>query len=686
MVAISILYFITVTTCLSFLTDLFAELKGDVFEQFFMRIGLGLAYLSVLGIILDLLFIPINAYIILAISFIFPAISYYKKPLSKKKISHLFNITNKKKTFYLILTTLFLITAFMYIGGSFSYPYMEDGDPWGYTAVSKVISEEQTIKAEYRYNHYSEPYTQGYQIVMGVLHQTNDSMYVNMKFFHNLILSLSIIFFYFLTKKILPKASEELALAGAIVLFAIPSWVTKFIFSLNYNMVIFLIFLYALFQIDKKGWKIITGILLGSILINHAFTAMVTIIILALIYFFKTIHTKTFNLDIIEAGYIGLITAALFYIPTSLRHTYYFDELVNESHGGLEKVLYPLVNNTILWLPLLTILIIGALVLWKKQAWIHQANKLLNTQNLQYYALATFYFIILILTLIPRKLLEIEGTASRAYTFNDFWAANPSMINNTVGFGPIIFILLSIAILVSLINFKKLFHKNNLNLFISINIFFALLWLVFGANHSILFMTFRIWTFLAIFASILAAYGLYLIYDLLTKQGVNKTITYGLLLLLISIMIWTTFLPKYEHNAGIFPDHRIWVPDSYPTYNYIRSELPKDSAVVRICGNNYILAAYDAYPPLTDPRLSPQWRGGPEKTIGLHQEIYDLSTNQIYEELSNKNIDYLVGGASCIVRNQERQQDLLDLLNRLNEDPRFQIEFGTETEILFSIN
>ena len=680
---LSITYFIIVTLCLSFILDLFVEWNPDFFEQFFMRIGFGLAFLSVLGVILDLLYIPINAWIILAISVLFPALKLYENGFSKEDVIDILDVSTKKKIFYSIILLLFLVTAYMYISGSFSYTYMENGDPWGYTAVSKVIAEEETFKADYRYNHYSEPYTQGYQIVMGVLHQTNDSMYVTMKFFHNLILALSIPFFYFVARRIFPS-KEEYALFSTIALFSIPSWVTHFIFSLSYNMVLFLLFLYSLFKINQNGWKYISGLVLGSLLVNHIYTATIAIIVLALFYFFKVIHSGKLHEEFIDTGYIGLATSLLFFVPSSLRHSYYFDEFVKESHGGLEKILFPLINTPSLLYPLIIALIAGFIALRFKHYWKDYVTSLLRSDSLRYSIYALFYGVIGILTFIPTKLINIEGTASRSYSFGDFWNADPSMINNTVGWGPVIFLLIAVAVITILLNYKKLRTDKQEHLFIISNVFLILLWLVFGMDHSILIMTFRIWTFLAIFSALLAGYGLYLIYKA-TDSFDKKTITYLIVITIIAVMVWTSFLPKYQHNTSSWPESRIMVPQSYSAYTYMRSNLPSDVNAVRLCGKSEILASYDAYPPLKDPRITPQWRGGPENTTSLQEEIYNMSSQQIYTELNERDVEFVVLGLSCIVEQQENQQALQRLLTRLSQDARFSTEYRTQTEFVLRL-
>lgn len=678
MVAISILYFVLVTLFLSFFIDLFVEYNPDLFEQFFMRVGFGLALFSVLGVLLDLLFIPLNAWIILGVAAVFPSIYFYKNPVNKLPFSSTVKI-RRKHIIYSLVLILFSVTAYMYISGSFAYPYMEDGDPWGYTAVSKVISEEETFKADYRYDHYSEPYTQGYQIVMGVLHQTNDNMYWNMKFFHNLILALSIPFFFFLARKVVPN--DMYAMLSAFVLFAIPSWVTHFIFSLNYNMVLFLLLLFAFFSYKEKGWNIVGGLLLGSLIINHQFTSVIAIGILFLFFFFEFIQSGKLDKNYVDTFYIGFLTSLLFYIPTTLRHPFYYENFVEQGMGGLEMFLYPVMNNTALLAGVIGLLIGVYVAFFFQDKWKQYVEKI--SLKTRYVLLACFYAVLGILYFYPSRLIDVEGSASRSYDFMDFWASEPSMINNTVGIGPVLFVFLVGALLFLFTRYESLMKEQKL--FIIVNVFFVLLWLVLGYDHSILIMTFRVWTFFAIFASLLAAYGLYILYNTIGVT-VNKRFAVLVLLLILASITWTSFMPKYDHNTSTWPDHRIYIPESMPAYEYVREELPTDSSVVRLCGRNNIMPAFNALPPLTDPRIEPQWREGPEDTIGLHEEIYNLTPEQIHSELSERSVEYAIIGFSCVAREQEKQEKLQILLQQLLQDNQFITVFNTETEFLFQVN
>ena len=250
----SIIFFFTVTLLTGTLVDLLVRgWRADWLEKLVMRFGVGLAALSVIGVILNLLHIPLDYRVFSGIGILILIGAVVRNRASssgtKNKASQaLSQFWRQKKFWYgLFMLVLFGLTLNMYLEGSFKYNYFEDTDPWGYTAVADYIGENKTFSVPYYSLQYSEPYTQGYQIVMGVLSQTNDSIYWTMKFFNALIVSFGVLFMYFFARRF--SGDEDVAVLAGFFLFAVPAWVSHFVFSLHFNMTIFVVLLYVLAQL-----------------------------------------------------------------------------------------------------------------------------------------------------------------------------------------------------------------------------------------------------------------------------------------------------------------------------------------------------------------------------------------------------------------------------------------------------
>ncbi|MDA3855330.1 MAG: hypothetical protein PF569_03665 [Candidatus Woesearchaeota archaeon] len=696
---LSILAFLYITIGLSFIIDLFVEYKANLYEQLAMRIGAGIMFFTILGIIMNLLFIPLNILIYILFATILIAIQAYKNKFNfkSKKISALFKVKSKKEIFYLVsILIMFIVLSFTYIGGSFKYSYMEDYDPWGYTLVSKVIAEEQTFSAPYKYDHYSEPYPQGYQVFMGVIHQSNDSIYWTMKFFHNLVLGLGMLFFFFFVKELfkLQKNGLDIAFFSSIAFFAVPSWVSHFIFSLSFNMTLTLVFLYFLLKINEnKNWRYVVGILLGSLLVNHFFTGFIMIGILLGYYFLKVLATKEFNREILDSLLLGLGLSLLFYIPTLFRHSFYISNYVRASMGGLESFLPPIVNN----LPILFILLIGfilsIILIYTNKYWFKYIKNILNIKYIRFTILMGSMVFFFLLNLLPFKLLEVEGSSSRIYTFSDyFFATSQNMINNPIGWGIFFSIFFLIGVYFLIRNSNKFLMKKNFGLlFVGYFTFFILI-LTQGVRLSITFMPFRMWTYLAIFASIIVGFSIALIYSGLNKNSKALGAIFGIIVIIL--ILSTSFVAKYGANNSMWPDHRIMVPQSLGLYGDLRDDnlIPKGSKIVNLCSDSDYLIAYDFSTEIINEEFNRDFKYRSEDLENeyevYHEFLKGANNNEIYSFLKKYNFEYFVVGASCRIKTEEDVKNLNDNLVQITSDEqnRFTMLYKTETEFLFKVN
>ena len=203
MSAITILLFFIYTYGLGFTISKLVKSSDSFLEKNIMRIGIGLATLPLLGVLLDLINIPLDWKIFLVLSLAYPL--YYlfsniksNKPNLKLKI-------RKSDIYVLIVIVFFIFTLFMYTKGAFSYPYLEDDDPWSHAVSTKYVSIEKSLKDPNQDFKYLNPYPPAYNLVMGILHQTSPSLMWTLKFFNALIISLGVLFFYFFVKRSVAK-------------------------------------------------------------------------------------------------------------------------------------------------------------------------------------------------------------------------------------------------------------------------------------------------------------------------------------------------------------------------------------------------------------------------------------------------------------------------------------------------
>ena len=191
---ITIVLFFVYCYGLGFTVSSFVKNSENFLERNLMRLGFGLSLLPFLALVLNMIKIPADWRIILALSLVYPL---YYLLRNYKKFNFSFKLTKTNLSIFIMLI-IFFVNFYIYGSGAFNYPYLEDDDSWSHAMGVKYISIEKTafVGADTPF-HYIDPYPPAYDLLLGILHQTNDSVYFTLKFFNALIISLSTIFFYF---------------------------------------------------------------------------------------------------------------------------------------------------------------------------------------------------------------------------------------------------------------------------------------------------------------------------------------------------------------------------------------------------------------------------------------------------------------------------------------------------------
>src|SRR3989338_7281524 len=154
-------------------------------ERFLLSLAVGLGILPIIIILLNFLHLPLDWRLFLLISLVFPAYISIKKIKNKEFTwpSWKFQLTKSN----LILWGVLLIGAFslfMYTQGAFSYPYLEDEDPWGHAVGAKYVALEKKVYDPVFIHQtkidevlsYIDPYPPAYDAIMGILHQTSPDL------------------------------------------------------------------------------------------------------------------------------------------------------------------------------------------------------------------------------------------------------------------------------------------------------------------------------------------------------------------------------------------------------------------------------------------------------------------------------------------------------------------------------
>lgn len=573
---LTIFLFFIYTYGLGFSITFFIKNSENFLERNLMRIGIGLGVLSILGIFLNLLHIPLDWKIFLLLSLIIPCYYIIK---NKKIVTPSLKLT-KSNINIIIVLIIFLLTLFMYEKGAFKYPYLEDDDSWHYAQSVKYISIEKTAyEQDTNVLSFIDPYPPGYSIILAVLHQTSDSISWTIKFFNALIISFGILFFYFFCMKF--TGNKNKALFSTFILAAIPCYLSHFIWSHALIVTLFFSAFYCLEMIkNDKKWIIPSSLIIAGILTIQPSQAIKFGCFFAVYWIIKTISQKKFSIKVLLAGILGFLLSF-----------FWWGAMISKYHG---------------------------------------------LKNL----LASMGFVGGAAGSAAKKgVIGVFGTASRAYTFNDFFVAQKqNMINNPIGIGIIISILFILTLGYIIFNYKTLIKKERNWILIS------LFWFVFtflGVNSitfnlPIALFAFRFWMLLAIAISILASVGLWFLFGFFKNIGVSKKIV---LVVVVVGVLFTSGYQKYAVNTAMWPPGATWTSyDEVNGYSWLKT-LPVNTKVFAFTRqrSDYIIG-FDKFMCI--------WC---KEDMDFQKEAINKTAEELHNWLKRKEYEYLtIGGKEAM--------------------------------------
>lgn len=523
----TIALFFIYTFCLGFTATSFVKNSENFLERNLMRLGFGLALLPLLGLALNWLHVPIDWRLILMLSLAYPAY-YLVKHQPKPNLN--FKIT-KTDISILAMLVIFFASLYIYSSGAFSYPYLENDDSWSHALGVKYVSLEKTVYTKEKLFHYLGPYPPAYDLLLGLLHQTNNSIYFTLKFFNALIISLSTVFFYFFVKEFTQNRNK--ALFATFALMSIPAFMSHFIWAISLAVPLYFVCFYSLERIkhDPKWW-IVAALGMATVLTTTPTHSTYFGLFFILYLLTKIILEKRLLMLHIAAGALGLSLSFIFW-----------------------------------WLPML----------------------------LQYGMIGTLRGAGFDVRYLELKTLEgvglaLGGTADRTYNFADFFIAQKqNMINNPIGIGVFLSVLTIIAIIFLFFKFKDIFKKENHWLLITFVWFAFTLYAVNAAKFPIKLSPFRAWMLLAIPVCILAAEGAF---NLLTisKKSLGNIGKYALLLILLTGIYFTSAQQKIAVNTAAWPPGAFWTSgEEIKAYVWIKDNIPKNSNMFTFVNNGPVI-------------------------------------------------------------------------------------------------
>ncbi len=613
----SIILFFIIIWGLGFTLTNYVIGKSDNFlERNLMRLGFGLGFFPILAVTLHLLHIPLHWLIFLVLSLAGPGIALFKSKFKFPKFE--FKIT--KSSIYIFVVLILAIILFcVYLKGANTYPYLEDDDPWSHAESTKYISIEKTAYQPADYNFkYIDPYTPSYDILMGVLHQTNDSVLWTLKFFNALIISLGIIFFYFFAKEF--SENKKKALAATFIITVLPCFMSHFIWAQTLALVLFFPAFYCLEKIkENKKWAILGAIIIASILVTQPSTAAIFVAMVGIYWLSKTTSS-------------------------------YFDE----------KKIFSEQNN----------LIIISLVIGIGASLIYWGPMLMR------YGLKLTLKGIGVLPKMFSEGSKVDTSGGLIYGIKDFMIAPlTSKMDQPIGIGIFVFLILIFTIVLLVINFKRLKRSPYL--------LTAFLWFVFTflgtESNALPFKLFphRFWVFLAIPVAFLTAEAIIAI----SKSFKNPALKYPILLIIFIGILWTSAYPKYVVETSTWPAGVSWTSqEEIQGYLWLKT-LPPNTEVFTYSTNDRQIIGLDKY--------SCSWCNN---TIEFRKNILEKNIDELHSFLKKEQYKYLVisGMSYKYLGNKfgenKTKETINNLLNNIQDSIKFTVAYQTKGALILNVN
>jgi hypothetical protein len=586
-----------------------------------MAVGIGLGFIPILGVFLNLIRIQLFWPIFLGLSMIIPSYSLFIFIRNGGKIEFKEKLRIRKSTLYILCALFLTIILFVvFYKGAFTYPYLEDDDPWFHAMNTKYVANMKTFtKYDSAIWSYREPYPQGFIIITGLLHQTNDNVIWTLKFFNALIIALGILFFYFFALEFL--GSKKKALFATFGLAVIPCFLSHFIWASSLAVTLFFPALYALEKTRKEkpfvGWMVVSALVIASLLVTQPSNSFIFGVFFFFYWIFSAASARRFLWRLILPGIIALVLAVLlFWTPMLMKY------------GLIDTAAASTINL---------------------KGGIGSGLQSINT---------------------------LGSGGAEIYSFTDFMVAKKvSKMDNPIGIGVFLFWLAIFSFLIVIYSLLrrpgKLFSPENRWKVICV------IWgiiAVLGINGNRLpfpmLMPHRWWAVLAIPLVLLCAEGFFMLGSIAKRFKIPKTLVY---FVIIAGILATSGYPKYVVETSYWPPGVNWGSmEEVQGYLSFVAPLPLNTKVFPLCSDEFKVLAFDKLAEPWDPTYNE-----------FKKDAFNVSAKKLNSWLNSRGYEYLTIDSYCIRKHDMNATN--DKLAELGNSTHFRYVNGNKGLFLFRV-
>ncbi len=597
-----------------------------------LYLGAGLGTLCFLIILFDVVGVPLDYRIFFALSLFCPLhFVVFSWTSFISSLQHFFSFSSYSKKDLFCFSVVFLavlILFYTFLIGAFAYPYLEDDDPWDHAVAVKYIATEKTY---YQPNgetisHYLEPYPPTYDALLALLYQINGSVFLTLKVFNVLLITLGILFFFLFARELFDL---DIATVSALVLVALPSSMSHFIWSHTLALVLFFpAFTLALRGFTDQRYILPAVVLIAAEMVTHPFVA---------------------------------ILFGIFFISILLWH-FSFLFFSNTDIKKIFTTLNPFTCSFIIGFCGLAL----SFLYWGQQLIRH------GLQNVLYSHTGGFGGV----SHVGAAQTAIEQYINPAYTLSDFLVAPlVTKIDQPTGFGVVVFILGICGAVYLFWNWRKYFVQDKYHLII-------LLWFIvtfiglLGGHLPFSILTHRFWAYVSIPLALLVG-----IFVVAVFEKIHSRVSVVLLALVLffgifgipffdSFNAYTSWYPKYVVETSQWPPGIAWSSvQELEGYMWMHEHLVS-SRVLSLCKEERFLIGFDVNTNFPDEEMDNFRKMLAMKTT---EEIVFQSAG--YDAIS---LEY-----SCVKKGYLTEEQLNELANALAS--HFSVLFMNDEIVVYAV-
>ncbi len=597
--------------------------------------GSGLGTLVFLIILFDVVGISLDYRIFFGLSLLCPlhfVFFHWNSFISSLQRHFSFSSYSRKEA--LCFGAVFFATFvlfYTFLVGAFAYPYLEDDDPWEHAVAVKYIADEKTYHqpSGEAISHYLEPYPPSYDAILALAYQINGSIFLTLKVFNVLLIALGILFFFLFARELF---GLEVATVSALVLVALPSWMSHFIWSHTLALVLFFPALtLAVRGFTDQRYMIPAVVLISAEMVTHPFVAIlfgfffISVLLwhFSLVFFSatdkKAVKNIFFTMNLFTRGFLiglfGVLLSFLYWGQQLLRH-------------GLENILYSHTGG-----------------------FSGVASTGLETA-------ADLYI-------------------NPAYTLSDFLVAPlVTKIDQPTGFGVLVFVLAFFSVVYLIWKWKKYFSAEKYQLVVLV--WFVLTFVgLLGGHLPFSILTHRFWAYLSIPLALLGGIFVVLLFEKIQNRAVAVVVGSLLFVGVFGIPsfdafnAYTSWYPKYIVETAQWPPGVAWSSvQELEGYMWMHDHLT-GKKVLSLCKEEKFLIGFDI-----DTAFPNSAMNAFRKNLAAKSTVDIISQSAGYDALS---LEY-----TCVKKGYLTEEELNTFANALASE--FSVLFMNDEVVVYSLN